>query len=142
MQEEKLSEGRSLNEGGHLLPCVIHDILGVLHGEGFEAARMVDEKVSAWSELPGGSLHWVDIFTVLADAIKTNERSCIEQHLAALVDMLNESISEAQNLGALCEAVLGQVAQPTEQAPPSASVARCASRTPALLLSASHWVSH
>jgi len=98
MQEEKPNEGNSLDEGERLVFCAIRAILEVFQQEGFEEAAVVGEGVSTLAKLPGGGLHLADIFTVLSDSIRMKERTCLGQHLTALVEMLDEAVGDAQGL--------------------------------------------
>ncbi|MCL2012762.1 MAG: hypothetical protein FWG75_08260 [Cystobacterineae bacterium] len=139
-EEENLNR---LDEGACLELYATYKLLDCLQEAHFSDADNVRQRVLVLTALPGG-LGWLtDIFTVLTDAIRAKERACVEQHLAALVEMLNESIAEAQSLEAPPETVVeapcpATVVYFTESAPPSAPVASCISRAPSLWFGAHH----
>jgi len=97
MCEEKLNEGSGLTQGECLTLYATYKLLDCLQEAHFSEAAIVRQRVLVLTALPGGLSYLMDIFTVLTDAIRINERACIEQNLAALVDMLDEAGVSAES---------------------------------------------
>ena len=98
MKKEKRNKGTKLDKGERLVLCATNAILEILKKEGFKEAATVGKRLSVLVELPGGGLHLADIFAVLSDAICMKELACLEQHLTALVEILDDAIDNAQEL--------------------------------------------
>ena len=114
LDEIKKFNAEKLDAGERLVLCATRAILKILQKEGFKEAAVVGECVSALMKLPSRGLHLADIFAVLSDSICMKERTCLWQHLTALVEMLDELIDEAQGL-----------AQPPPLQEPPSSPALC-----------------
>jgi len=108
MQEEKQNESNGLDEGTCLMLYATYKLLDCLQEAHFSNANIVRQRVLVLTALPGGLGYLMDIFTVLTDAIRMKERACIEQNLAALVDMLDEAGVSAES----------QTAEPGSPPPP------------------------
>jgi len=91
MCEEKPNEGSGLTQGECLILYATYKLLDCLQEAHFSNANIVRKRVLVLTASPGGLGYLMDIFTVLTDAIRMKERACIEQNLAALVEMLDEA---------------------------------------------------
>jgi len=97
MHEEKPNEGSGLTQGECLMLYAIYKLLDCLEEAHFSDAAIVRRRVLVLTASPGGLGYLMDIFTVLTDAIRMKERACIEQNLAALVEMLDEAGVSAES---------------------------------------------
>jgi len=94
MCEEKPNEGSGLTQGECLTLYASYKLLDCLQEAHFSEAALVRSQLYVFIGLPpGGALQLCDIFAMLVEAIQ--KHGCAEQHLAALVEMLNEAIAEA-----------------------------------------------
>jgi len=94
MCEEKLNEGNGLTQGECLTLYASYKLLDCLQEAHFSEAALVRSQLYVFIGLPpGGALQLHDIFAMLVEAIQ--KHGCTELHLVALVEMLNEAITEA-----------------------------------------------